>query len=253
MELDNNTVLKPALKEETSVAPLVASPVASSGVTPVISPTAKATAAPEPAERPLPDGLRYFMVGLLVVGLVGVLSFGYIRQSAVKPPATTGTTDCKDPVTENRLRETLKQSPNDFATLMDWGYYNLSCDKNYPAAVAAYHQASELSDQPNSTVSSDERTEAHFRLGLAYFYNQSLTEARSQFELLIAQNPQDASALFALGSSYRDNPEKASVYLKQVEQVAPGSEMAQLAQTMLADFSKTTPAPTAAPPPTAKK
>ncbi len=237
MELENNTFLKSALKEEKPEA---------QGVTP-----------PEEAERPLPDGLRYFMVSLLVVGLVGVLSFGYIRQSGVKPPATTaaaaGSTDCKDPVTENRLRETLKQSPNDFTTLMDWGYYNLSCDKNYAAAVAAYRQASELSDQANSTATPDERTEAHFRLGLAYFYNQNLAEARSQFEMIIAQNPQDASALFALGSSYRDNPDKAVAYLKQVEQVAPGSEMAQLAQTMLDDFSKTAPAATPVAQPTVKK
>lgn len=203
-------------------------------------------------ERPLPEGLRYFMVGLLVVGLVGVLSFGYIRQSSVKPAATaaadTTSDSCKDPVTENRLRETLKQSPNDFMTLMDWGSYNLSCDKNYAAAVAAYRQAADLSDQPNSTVKAEERTEAHFRLGLAYFYNQSLAEARSQFALIIKENPQDASALFALGSSYRDEPAKATTYLKQVVDVAPGTEMAQLAQTMLDDFTKA-PAPTATPVP----
>ena len=237
MELDNNINLKTALKEEKPAQP-------------------EAQPAPEEAERPLPDGLRYFMIGLLVVGLAGVLSFGYIRQSGVKPPAATAASNsdnCKDPVTENRLRETLKQSPNDFTTLMDWGYYNLSCDKNYPAAVAAYRQASELSDQVNSTATQDERTEAHFRLGLAYFYNQNLAEARSQFEMIIAENPQDASALFALGSSYRDNPDKAVTYLKQVEQVAPGSEMAQLAQTMLDDFSKTTPAATPATRPTVKK
>lgn len=231
MELENNINLKTALKEEKPAGP-------------------EAKPAPEEVERPLPDGLRYFMVGLLVVGLVGALSFGYIRQSSVKPPATTAAadgSDCKDPVTENRLRETLKQSPNDFTTLMDWGQYNLSCDKNYAAAVAAYRQASELSDQVNSTVSADQRTEAHFRLGLAYFYNQNIDEARSQFQMIIKENPQDASALFALGSSYRDNPEIASVYLKQVEQIAPGSEMAQLAQTMLDGFSKGTTTPGATP------
>ena len=240
MELENNINLKTALKEDKPAGP-EAKPTLDEG------------------EKPLPDGLRYFMVGLLVVGLVGVLSFGYIRQNAVKPAATsaaaTSSDNCKDPVTENRLRETLKQSPNDFSTLMDWGQYNLSCEKNYAAAVAAYRQASELSDQANSTVSSDERTEAHFRLGLAYFYNQNMDEARSQFQMIIKENPNDASALFALGSSYRDNPQIASVYLKQVEQVAPGSEMAQLAQTMLDDFSKGTTTPGATPliSPTAKK
>jgi TolA-binding protein len=191
-------------------------------------------------ERPTPEGLRYVMVGLLVISLVGVLGFGYMRQSSVKPPpaAATDSESCKDPVTENRLRETLKQSPNDFKSLMDWGLYNLSCEKNYAAAVAAYRQAAELSDQSNSTTKPDDRTEAHFRLGLAYFYNQSIPEARNQFELIIKENPQDASALLALGSSYRDNPEIAAGYLKKVKEVAPGTEMAQFAQTLLDGLSQ---------------
>jgi cytochrome c-type biogenesis protein CcmH/NrfG len=226
MELENNIKLQTTLKKENLSQPTVEE-------------------IPHDEERPLPEGLRYFMVGLLVLSLVGVISFGYMRQSSVKPPPATTSADgnCKDPVTENRLRETLKQSPNDFATLMDWGSYNLSCDRNYAAAVAAYRQASELSDRPNSTNKPEERTEAHFRLGLAYFYNQSIPEARAQFEMLIQENPKDASALFALGSSYRDDPAKASIYLKRVAEISPGSEMAQLAQTMLDEFNKVTPAP----------
>ena len=231
MELENKINLKSTLKEEN-----------------LSQPGNEDTS--QDVERPLPEGLRYFMVGLLVVSLVGVLSFGYMRQSSVKPPVAVAANsdNCKDPVTENRLRETLKQSPNDFMTLMDWGSYNLSCDKNYATAVAAYRQASELSDQANSSAKPEERMEAHFRLGLSYFYNQSIPEARSQFELIIKENPQDASALFALGSSYRDDPAKATRYLKQVAEIAPNTEMAQLALAMLEDFTKlpgatTTPAP----------
>src|SRR4051812_32793103 len=101
MELENKINLKSSAKEEN------------------LSQSGTEETSPD-VERPLPEGLRYFMVGLLVVSLVGVLSFGYIRQSSVKPAATTATDatsdSCKDPVTENRLRETLKQSPNDFMT-----------------------------------------------------------------------------------------------------------------------------------------
>lgn len=234
MELEENLNLKSTLKEQS-----LSQPAAETGLD---------------LERPTPEGLRYFMIGLLVVSLAGILSFGYIQQSSVKLPAApaANSDSCKDPVTENRLRETLKQSPNDFMTLMDWGSYNLSCEKNYATAVAAYRQAAELADQANSTAKPEDRTEAHFRLGLAYFYNQSLTEARHQFALIIKENPQDASALFALGSSYRDNPAVATAYLKKVQEVAPGTEMAQLAQTMLDEFSKA-PAATPLPAPTTRR
>lgn len=237
MELENKINLKSSVKEENLSQPVTAE------------------TSPD-VERPLPEGLRYFMVGLLVVSLVGVLSFGYIRQIPVKSAATaaTGSDSCKDPVTENRLRETLKQSPNDFMTLMDWGLYNLNCDKNYATAVSAYRQAADLSDQANSTTKPADRIEAHFRLGLAYLYNQNLPESRSQFELIIKENPQDPSALLALGSTYRDNPEKASSYLKQVQVAAPNTEMAQLAQSMLDDFNKLAAAtPTPLPQPTTKR
>lgn len=188
-----------------------------------------------PAERPLPPALRYLMVGFLVVGVVGVVAFGFISQTSVRAPAaSTSAASCKDPVTENRLRETLKQSPNDFATLMDWGSYNLTCEKNYAVAAAAYRQAENLSNQVNSTIQPTDRAEAQFRLGLSYLYNQNFKEAQGQFELILAERPQDTSAMFALGALFaRTDPAKAAPHLQKVIELEGSSPLAEQAKSLL--------------------
>jgi cytochrome c-type biogenesis protein CcmH/NrfG len=197
----------------------------------------------ETADRPLPNNLRYLMFGLLVIGVFGIVAFGYVRQASVKPPATPVADDCKDPVTENRLRETLKQTPNDFATLMDWGSYNLSCEKNFATAVAAYQQATKLADDPTTNVAQPaERTEAHFRLGLAYLYNQNNSQAEDQFNLILKEDPKDTSALLALSVSLsKTDPAKAQTYLQQVLEIAPAdSDIAVQAKSLLNDLKKQT-------------
>lgn len=193
--------------------------------------------------RPLPDSLRYLMVGLLVAGVVGIVIVGYVRQNSVKQPANAavaGSEDCKDPVTENRLRETLSQSPNDFATLMDWGYYNLTCDKNFPAAVASFQQAADVSTQANSMVKPEQRVDAAFRLGLAYLYSDNLREAQGQFERVLQADGQHVSALFALGVLLMrgNKTAEASVYLKKIVEIDPGGPTAKQAQTMLDNMGK---------------
>ena len=194
-------------------------------------------------ERPLPDGLRYFMFGLLVVGVVGVVAFGYVRQTSIKPPTILPTAgSCKDPVTENRLRETLKQSPNDYATLMDWGRYNLDCEKNYQVATAAFKQAVALSEQPNTAIKPMERNTARFQLGLAYLYNLSMADAQGQFEQIIKDDPTNASALLALGASYgKQDPQKAISYFKQVVGIDPNGDFGKQAQSLIDELSKATP------------
>ncbi len=190
-------------------------------------------------ERPLPDGLRYAIFGVLVVAVVGVVAFGYIAQNSVKPPTQIGTgADCKDPVNENRIQETLKQNPNDINTLLDWGFYNLDCEKNYPAAIAAYKVAVQLSDQAAATSAQDERAKnrllAHSRLGLAYLYNRNIKEAQEQFAFVAEQNPDDTSALFALAISYeKDDPAKYTSILQKIVEIEPNGEPARRAQELL--------------------
>jgi tetratricopeptide (TPR) repeat protein len=196
---------------------------------------------PELAERPLPDALRWLICGVLLVSVFGVLTYGYIQQNSVKPPAQTAANgqDCRDPVTENRLRETLKQSPNDFVTLMDWGGYNLTCEKNYPAAVAAYQQALFISTQPNSTIDARERNESQFRLGLAYLYNQNFDEAQGEFKSIIERNPKDTSAMLALAAALqKDKPAEAEVVLKRIIELEPDSPLAKQAQSLLSSLKK---------------
>jgi tetratricopeptide (TPR) repeat protein len=178
---------------------------------------------------------------LLVVGVLGITLFGFFRQASVKPPAAPITGDCINPVTDNRLRETLKQSPNDFATLMDWGSYNLTCEKNYPISVAAYQQAVRLSDdQATSTVQPTERINAHFQLGLAYLYNQNFNEAQAQFELILKEDPKYTSAMLALSAILsKDDPAKAQGYLEQILEIEPPtSNISIRAKAMLDDMKK---------------
>ncbi len=197
----------------------------------------------ELAERPLPDNLRYLMLGLLVAGVVGVVSFGYIRQTSVKPAATTANaTSCKDVLTENRLRETLKQSPNDYPTLMDWGDYNFDCEKNYQVAVAAFNQALTMSEQPNTTINAMQRTETRFRLGLSHLYNSNPQAAQQQFAQIVKEDPQNTSALLALGVSYeKQDPAKALSYFNQVIQLDPNGQIGKQAQGLIAELNKPQP------------
>lgn len=197
----------------------------------------------ENAERMLPNTLRYLICGLLVASVLGIVTFGYIKQSSVKPPVNTAQQgqNCKDPVTENRLRETLKQSPNDYATLMDWGVYNLSCEKNYPAAVAAFQQATFIAGQANSTISELERTESEFRLGMAYLFNQNFPEAEAQFKRIIEHDPKNTSAMFGLSAALqKDKPQEAVTYLKKILEIEePGSSLAKEAQNLLNSLTTT--------------
>ena len=201
------------------------------------------------SDRPLPSQLGYLTASLLVVAVVGIVAFGYMRQASVKPPVTTAMVDkenCKDPIMENRLRETLQQSPNDFPTLMDWGSYNFGCEKNYAASVAAFRQATFLSNQPNNVIKPMERMEAHFRLGLSYLYNQNLKEAQIEFQIILNEDPQNTSALFALAAILsKDKPQEAIVYLNRVIELEPDSKSGKEAQALLNQLinPKATPKP----------
>ncbi|HEX2912627.1 MAG TPA: tetratricopeptide repeat protein [Chloroflexia bacterium] len=191
-------------------------------------------------ERPLPNNLRYLMVGLLVIGVVSVVTIGVLRQTSVKPPPPPSAQSCKDPVTENRLRDTLKQTPNDFATLVDWGKYNISCEKNYPTAIAALQRATELADDTaTSTVKPEDRLDAHFQLGVAYLYNSNLNEAQGELEKVVQADPQNTFAMLILGGILvKDHPDQATGYLKKVIELEPGSDAAKEAQSLLDSLNK---------------
>ena len=241
-EVVNDLVFSPA---EPPVEPPVAQPVTSL----VVQPTDRSLAltTEQAVERPLPDGLRYLMLGLLVVGVVGVVAFGYMHQTSIKStPATTtsATGDCKDPLLENRLRETLKQSPNDYETLREWGNYNLDCAKNFQIAVAAFNQIVTLAQQPNTKINDMQRTEARLRLGLAYLYGGNNEKSREQFEEIIKTDPSNPSVLLVLGVSYeKDDPTKAISYFNQVLQLDPGGDFGKQAQSMLNYLGQPTPTP----------
>ncbi len=199
----------------------------------------------QPVVRPLPGSIRYIMLGFLVIGVTGAVIFAYLRQAPPKPVASNlDPQNCADPVTENRLRDTLSKSPNDFGTLMDWGDYNLNCaePRDYASAIAAFQGATRLA----SNIPGDNRVQAHFNLGLAYLYNRSLKDARDEFQLILNEQPQNSSALFLLGASLtKDDPQQALVYLKKAVEVAPGGAVAGKAQELINEITspKTPPSP----------
>lgn len=206
--------------------------------------TSETSARPTTEATPpaLPMSLRYLMLGLLVLGIAGAVTFAFIRQTSVKPVvANLDSENCEDPVTENRLRDTLSKSPNDFATLMDWGAYNSRCRNpaDYTSAISAFQGATRLADNPANNIQIDNRLEAHLSLGLAYLYNKNFKEAQSEFKTVLSERPDDAFTLLVLGGALiKEDPNQALVYLKKVIDVAPGSEPAKNAQVLIDDITK---------------
>lgn len=210
----------------------------------------------ETAAPPLPVGLRYLMLGLLVVGILGAVTFAFVRQNSIKPTtaATTNQEDCADPITENQLRENVGKSPNDFNTLMDWGDYNLRCRQpaDYVSAISAYQNAIRLAENPANNIQSDNRLEAHLNLGLAYLYNGNFKPAQDEFKLVLNEQPQNTFVLLVLGGALvKDDPQQALVYLKQVIALSPGTKIAENAQVLINDINSkgsASPSPGAATP-----
>jgi len=191
----------------------------------------------------LPQSLRYFMLGLLVVGVAGAIVFAFVRQTSVKPvAANVNGENCADPVTENRLRDTLSKSPNDFATLSEWGAYNLRCREpaDYLSAISAYQGATRIADNPANNIPAENRLEAHLDLGLAYLYSKNFKQAQVEFRTTLNEQPKNSFALLAMGAALaKDEPEQALTYLKQAIEVAPAdSKVRENAQALINDIAK---------------
>ncbi len=200
------------------------------------------TPSQEVIARPLPQSLRYLMLGLLILGVAGAVVFAFIRQNPARPVLNPNADTCADPVTENRLRETVSKSPNDFSSLMDWGDYNRRClePADLTSAISAYQNAARLADNPANKILAENRIEAHLNLGLAYLFKSSFKEAQSEFRLIVNEQPNNTSALLALGAALsKEDAQQALVYLKKVLEVAPaGSPVIQNAQALINDINK---------------
>ena len=209
--------------------------------TAILEKSAKATT--EVAVPPLPQGLRYLMLGLLILGISGAVIFAFVRLNPAKlVTSTVGTQEnCADPVTENRLRDTLSKSPNDFATLVDWGDYNSRCRKpaDYLSAISSYQGATRLADNPANNIQTETRLEVHLNLGLAYLYNGNFKAAQNEFHLILNEQPKNTFALLVLGGALvKEDPQQALIYLKQVVELASGTQLATNAQALVDGINK---------------
>jgi cytochrome c-type biogenesis protein CcmH/NrfG len=203
----------------------------------------ESTTSPE-AGKPVPQGLRYFMLVFLLVGVGLAVLFAYFRQTSVKPPDQNATSAC-DPVTENRLRETLAQNRSDFPTLVEWGYYNYDCLEDFPASLAAFQQASRIADANATEFPLEQRLEAYNGLGRAYLYNNLINEGQTQFRKVLQLDPKNISARFGLGASFaRSDPNQAVQIWQQIINENPNSDVARSAQELINTLRSTfTPSP----------
>lgn len=184
------------------------------------------------ATNPTPALLKYVLAALLALSVLGVSVYGVLHQSSLKPPADPN--DCSDPVTENRLRDTLKTTPNDYQTLVQLGSYEYNCTKDYPSAISAYSQAATVADSEPDKVSLDDRLQVRMSLGLSYLSNRNLNEAASQFQTILSKQPDNPNALFGLGAAiYATNPQQALGYWKKLIQQSPDSDAAKKAQQFM--------------------
>jgi cytochrome c-type biogenesis protein CcmH/NrfG len=193
------------------------------------------TSTPNPSEtgKPLPQGLRNVMLILLVGGVAIAVLYAYIRQSSVKPIEQNAALTC-DPVTENRLRETLAQNRSDFITLVEWGYYNFDCLSDAPASLAAFQQASRIADEKTGELPLEQRLEAYNGLGRAYLESNLLKEGETQFRKILQLDPTNLRARISLGASLaRTDPNQAIQIWQAIINENPNTEVARSAQQLI--------------------
>lgn len=191
--------------------------------------------------------LRYSMIVVLVLAVTGISVFAFVRQNSIKAPAPVNQQNCKDPVQENRLRQTLRQNPNDFVAQMDWGAYNLRCTEDFAAAISAFELAQNIAKSSPDTIVRDDRFEASISLGQALLRTQRTTQAERVFRDVLAEDAKYLPGLLWLGISlYQTNPNEALTYLQQVTQLSPNTDISKLAQELIDDIKsgKTKPQPT---------
>jgi cytochrome c-type biogenesis protein CcmH/NrfG len=185
------------------------------------------------AGKPLPPRLRYFMLFFLLGGVVLAVLYAYFRQNSVQPPDQNSASTC-DPVTENRLRETLAQNRSDYPTLVEWGYYNMDCLEDLPGALAAFQQASRIADEKATELPLEQRLEAYNGLGKAYLYNNFVKEGEAQFKKVLQLDPKNLSARISLGASYaRSDPNQAIQIWQEIINEYPNTDVAKSAQQLI--------------------
>ena len=210
------------------------------------------SSSPRPAPPPLSNTLRYIMLGVLAIGVLGAVMVAFVRQSSVKPPPPVSGTDCKDPVTENRLLQAVRQNPNDFNAQMDWGGYNLNCKKDYTPAISAFEIATRIADKSPDKIVEDDRLDSHIGLGLSYLYSQRFKPAETEFRTVLSVRPDEPAATFYLASTlYLSDPQQALTYFEKVVKMAvdnPGlAEYSKISQQLIDDIKKGTNKPTVNP------
>ncbi|MEI7555556.1 hypothetical protein [Candidatus Chlorohelix sp.] len=190
---------------------------------------------------PAPPVLRYIMLGLLALSVGAGSIFAFVHQNSANPSNVASTSQsCTDPVEENRLRQALRQNPNDFVNQMDWGTYNQDCKLDYAAAISAFELSVTIANTSTDKVSADDRHVAYISLGTAYLQTQRLKQAEQAFRSVLSDDGNNVSALIWLGTTLylNDPPQAAVAYLEKVLTLSPNTEASKLAQTMIDDIKQ---------------
>lgn len=191
----------------------------------------------------------------LVLGIAGV-SFGLIvgwvlgSQQARRSPAVsraaaeqsasasaTQTDQSPPPIDENRaraLQETAEREPKNLDVRVQLG--NLYQDGERCGQAIPWYEAALKLEPKNVNVSTD--------LGVCYYQTSQPDKALAQFEHSLKIDPQHVKTLLNAGivrAFGKQDLEGATAAWKQVVQLAPGSQEAELAQRGLEGIASTHP------------
>ena len=165
----------------------------------------------------------------IIAGLAVVVIIGYLllrqKPSPPAPPPAAGM-----PGHENMPTEMLKDMPQDYASLVDYGNQQMD-HENYAVAAEAYRRALEI-DGSSSDVRSDFASCLH-AMGLP-------KRAIEEFRKIITTSPDHAVAYFNLGIVFHGMKEmdSARFYWEKYLAMDPQGPAAESARQLLKELGK---------------
>jgi tetratricopeptide (TPR) repeat protein len=173
----------------------------------------------------------YFIAFL--VGFTALYGIWRLSGGSFKPK-----NNCPDVATETRLQNNA--NVGSFAAQIEYADYLYVQCKKFDPAKEAYQKAINTTNQAGNNLAANDKAKAYLGSGLSYFYGQNdFKTARIQFQQTVALQPDNITALYMLGTTYRnDDKAQAMEYFKKVVALSPDSEFGKSAQTQISELAK---------------
>jgi tetratricopeptide (TPR) repeat protein len=177
------------------------------------------------------------VLGFLAFIVLFTIGYGLWRLSGgtFKPKTT-----CPDVATETRLRDSASANAANFTAQLEYADYMYAKCKKYDTARDAYQKAVTTANLPGSNIAVNDKAKAYVGSGLSYYYGANdLKAAQSDFKLALAVQPDNLTALYMLGTTYRNEDKVQAVnYFKRVVELAPDSDLGKSAKNQITELSK---------------